>query len=204
MNTKMFNLVFNPPGTRNREYYIAVLGEAADVTNYIKQYNETFSLELEAEAAHGDWGLKGDPNPAFSENHRGSSPNTKKGGSWMAIDAAEIKPTSSDINESVGKSGGLIINHEAGHLAGLDHMNKLGEVSKKPEDLGFTDSPIMKEGNSLNYTVQGRGYDFVTSNNTMVVKSRNSKSIRTMQNQDYRVAIKSRFGGNDGSINYNK
>lgn len=27
MNTKMFNLVFNPPGTRNREYYTIGLSE---------------------------------------------------------------------------------------------------------------------------------------------------------------------------------
>ncbi|MCB9018861.1 MAG: hypothetical protein H6546_00860 [Chitinophagales bacterium] len=178
---------------------IAVIGSADDVTGYISDYNQAFADKLITDK---DWGNKGDPNQAIAENGRGLSPTTEKGGSWIAIDASQLEYTSARLGITLSQAGGWVLNHEAGHNAGLDHFGSK-EGSRLYQYLGYTDSQIMRDYKSdIDGQMRENGYEYMTSNST--VEAKPQRGIRTTQNQDYRSRMIDRFGKNESKVNYEK
>ena len=193
---------------------IAVLGNAKEVIKFIDSYGPN-SMKWD------DFGAPNNTsNPETSENK-----GVGGGGNWIAIDASDIPIITEDIHtessfeDKKAQFGALLINHGAGHLAGMNHTGsmKVDDQVTIPTDEGFTFSSIMQDGNGLLSDINNPnvGYVSLTSDSPddpvkmyyytdPTGKQESKKVISISRNSEYDSYNKERFGDEDSKVNYKK
>ncbi len=169
--TKKNNRNFKP-NEIDRTDGIAVLGTTQNVIDYITKDSPIFGKKLKEEWSGGA------DNPEMSENNKEIS--RIGGGKYIAIDANGIKGYGKKIGGiDISKTGALIIQHGAGHTAGINHAFK--------KDGG--DSVIMHDADKIIKALVSPDSPYYKDYNKFI-------SNDEKQNQDYIDTMKQRYGNN--------
>ena len=145
--------------------------------------------------------------------HPTKNPNGKK---TIAIDSNDLLPLASVVNSkgendiSETEMGALVINHGAGHTAGMQHVGddtKIGEY-------GYTVSILMNDGKNLVKAIREYGYESITrdtsedvqlieatSDDKNTPEDESSLPRKTTLNPDFDTYMKASYGDKDSNPN---
>jgi RHS repeat-associated protein len=154
---------------------IAVIGgNRKSTTEFIKNISTTQGEHLEK-----TWLPEKSVNPEVSENP----------GKIIALSIPDIKSFAKDADASIAEAGGLLINHGAGHNAGMGHDVFGGD--------------IMDDGNFMMGFVWG--YDLETGKKIDNPEYKKlTDFIKPEKNTGYKKGMEKRFGTNISKDNYEK
>lgn len=134
---------------------VAVIGEKNNVVKAISSFNAQAGKELASLGSNG--------NPELSQNIRGGT--NQNDGNIIGIATTATKEFAKDSKSTFTEAAGFLINHGAGHNAGLNHagfINAYDDKGNYNPNISVPGSPnVMTGGNEL---VNGNGLQrFVTS-----------------------------------------
>jgi RHS repeat-associated protein len=141
---------------------VAVIGRGTDVIKTVDGMSKIFGSELK-ETGFGD---KGSSQVERSQN----------GGNIIAIDSRAVKAAAAAWQETPTAVGGFVINHGAGHNAGLNH----GGTDQQTRGAGLLRVPyvsVMTDGSEISKSVMRDGWDYTPGLNGFVSDPSNQHGI---------------------------
>jgi len=136
---------------------VAVIGERKSVINTIGKFNSKFAARVEKDLDFGS--ASGRINPEVTQD-----PENKEGNNITAIATSSTRVTASQYwKESFAETVGFLVNHSAGHMAGLYDGQGGAAYNENGSNAVYTN--IVSSGTRITNEIRNGGklHDFISS-----------------------------------------